>query len=154
VGTRPPRAATEPALTDRHWHAIAGYGVLLMATVVVSLWLALRVAGLTEARAVTTSFVTLGFSQTLHVFNMRGPRSHPLVNEVTTNPWMWAALAICAVLIGAAVFLPGLSGVLLTEDPGPAGWLIVLMMSPVPVLIVQFFRILTHPTRAETTVPA
>jgi Ca2+-transporting ATPase len=140
VMTRPPRPPGEPTLTRSHWRAIGGYGALLMATVLGSLWIARDLLGLDEQRAVTVSFVTLGLAQTLHVFNMRGERSGVVANEVTKNAWVWGAIVLCTVLVVGAVFLPGLSQVLGTASPGTAGWLLVGAMSVVPVAVGQVVK--------------
>ena len=63
-------------------------------------------------QAVTVSFCTLAFAQLWHVFNMRGPGSGLLFNEITRNLYVWAALLLCVGLILAAVYLPGLSTIL------------------------------------------
>jgi len=88
--------------------------------------------GFGERRAVTVSFLTLALAQLWHVFTMRDPGSHPLRNDVVRNPWIWGALALCAGLLLAAVYLPGLAGVLGLLDPGRRGWALALGLSLVP----------------------
>lgn len=55
-------------------------------------------------------------------------------NEIISNPYVWGALALTIGLLIAAVYVPGLSGVLQTVDPGPDGWLIVLGANLIPLL--------------------
>ena len=69
--------------------------------------LALGPLGLRPAEAVTVSFLTLAFAQLWHVFDMREPGSPLLANEITRNPWVWGALALCSGLLLAAVAIPG-----------------------------------------------
>jgi Ca2+-transporting ATPase len=48
-----------------------------------------------------------------------------------------ASIAFCTLLLLAAAYLPGLSLVLRTQDPTPAGWILILGMSLVPFAIGQ-----------------
>jgi Ca2+-transporting ATPase len=89
---------------------------------------------------VTVSFLTLAFAKLWFVFNLRAPDSSVLRNDVVGNPWIWAALAACVVLLLVAVYAPGLSAVLGTERPGFAGWLTVLLLSSLPMVAGELRR--------------
>ena len=134
---RPPRPSGEPIVAGRHWWSVGGYGGLIAAVVLAVLLLSIRWFGLTEAQGTTTAFLTLAFAQLWHVFNMRDPGSGFLRNDVTRNPYIWGALAICTVLLFAAVYVPGLATVLRTVDPTLKGWIIVLVGSLVPWAVGQ-----------------
>jgi len=134
---RPPRPSGEPIVTARQWISIGGYGGLIAATVLVALLLAIRWLGLTGAQGTTTAFLTLAFAQLWHVFNMRDPGAGLLRNDVTRNPYVWGALALCSGLLLAAVYVPGLSTVLKTVDPGVRGWAVVVVGSLVPWVVGQ-----------------
>ncbi len=69
--------------------------------------------------------------------NLRAPSSRPLRNEITTNPWIWASIALCAGLLLAAVYLPGLSAVLKTRALSGPAWALALAFSAVPLLLGQ-----------------
>jgi Ca2+-transporting ATPase len=135
VMRRPPRAADEPVLGRRHWFGIAAYGGMITASVLGSLFLARAALSMPVGAAVTVSFLTLALAQLWHVFNMRGRREGLWVNEVTRNPYVWAALALCAGLILAAVYVPGLAGVLRIEAPDGRAWLLILTMSGLPAAV-------------------
>jgi len=137
VMTRPPRDPRERLLEASHWRAVGGWGLLITAAVLGALAMAMRWLDMTGREAVSVSFLTLAFAQLWHVFNMRSPRSGMLRNEITANPWVWGALALCAGLLLAAVFLPGLSDLLQVVRPGPRGWLLVAVMSAAPLLAGQ-----------------
>ncbi|MCB1254317.1 MAG: cation transporting ATPase C-terminal domain-containing protein, partial [Austwickia sp.] len=71
---------------------------------------------------------------------LRNPRSGLIRNEITRNGWVWAALALCVVLLVVAVFLPVLSTVLQTANPGPNGWALLLALSAAPLIAGQVVR--------------
>jgi len=134
---RPPRPSDEPILTGRHWGMIGGYGALIALVVLGALLLATQWIGLSDAQGTTTAFLTLAFAQLWHVFNVRDPDAGLIRNDVTRNPYVWGALALCSALLPAAVYLPGLSTALKTVDPGARGWAIVIAGSLVPWTVGQ-----------------
>ncbi len=142
VMQQPPRDPKEPVLTAGHWWAVFGYGGLLTVPVLASFWIAVSVLGLDSQKAVTVSFMTLAFAQLWHLFNMRGTDSGLVRNEVTTNPYVWAALVFCVLLLLGAVYLPVVSTVLVLSGPGFWGWLVIVAMSLVPLLAGQVFKAL------------
>jgi len=141
VMKRPPRDPREPFLARRHWYAVAGYGTAITFTVLGSLALALSWLHMPERRAVTVSFLTLAFAQLWHVFNMRDRAASMLSNDVTQNPFIWGALALCTGLLLAAVYIPGLSRVLRLDPPGVEGWLLILGMSLIPLALGQVWML-------------
>jgi Ca2+-transporting ATPase len=140
---RSPRPASEPILGRAHWLAIGGYGGLLTAAVLGALTTALH-AGMSEAQAVTVSFLTLAYAQLWHVFAMRDAASSLLRNDVVRNPWVWGALALCVSLLLAATHVPGLADVLALHPIGLAGWLSVLGFSLSPIAVVELWRSLVR----------
>ncbi|MGC9357997.1 MAG: cation-translocating P-type ATPase, partial [Anaerolineae bacterium] len=137
---QPPRDPDEPVMTDRHWLLIGGYGVIMTASVLGALFLALRWLGMEQPRAVTISFLTLALAQLWHVFDMRDRGSHFINNDIVKNPWVWGAVALCILLILAAVYVPFLAQLLSIQDPGLNGWLLVLGMSLVTWVVGQTLK--------------
>lgn len=142
---RAPRDPREPIISRRQWFEIFGFAALISVCVLGALYVALNVLHLDRTQAVTVSFVSLALAQLLHVFNARASGRGPLRNEVTTNPWVWGAIVLCAVMLFAAVRLPGLSHALSTSDPGPLGWALALGVSAVPLLVGSVWRLWQHP---------
>jgi Ca2+-transporting ATPase len=149
VMTRPPRRATEQILTRDHWTAMAVWAGLITATVLAAFWMALARLGMTEQQAVTVSFLTLAFAQLWHVFNMRSHGAPLLRNDIVANGWIWSALAICTVLLIAAIFLPPLARVLRVEAPSTDGWMLIAGMSMTPVVVGQAVRPWLKPAAAR-----
>jgi Ca2+-transporting ATPase len=131
---RPPRNPKEPILDRDQWLAIVLHGVALTAATFGALALARLWLGLDERSAVTVTFLTIAFAQLWHVFNMRHPSSGLFHNEITRNPWIWAALALCAGILVTAVYLPSLAHMLHLVAPDIKMWGIVLIISLAPLL--------------------
>ncbi|WP_404361787.1 cation-translocating P-type ATPase [Marinobacter sp.] len=136
----PPRDPGESVLTRAHWTEITGFAALMAACVLSALLLADHWLGLTELEAVTVSFLTLAFGKLWFTFILRSPKSPILRNEITRNPWVWGALALCIALLAAAVYLPVLSGLLQTRILGWQAWLLLLTMSVIPFVAGQVVR--------------
>jgi len=136
---RPPRDPGEAVITRYGWGVIAGYGVVIAATVLGVFVYALYETGMEQTQAVTVSFLTLSGSRLLHVFNMRGPESGFVRNEVTRNSSVWGALGLCLALLLLAVYVPVLADVLGVAAPGPAQWLLVGVGSVIPLLVGQVY---------------
>ncbi|KTG17494.1 MULTISPECIES: cation-transporting P-type ATPase [unclassified Guyparkeria] len=137
---RPPRDPAEPILMRRHWSAIGGYAVIIAATALAAFAVALLVLELDTAMAVTISFLTFGFARLWHVFNMRSSRSPLLLNEVTSNGFVWAAIGVGVLLLLVATYLAPLADILGVTPPGAREWLLILGFSVLPLLIVQSLK--------------
>jgi Ca2+-transporting ATPase len=139
---RPPRDPDEPIMTRTHWTELGLYGVLIsVATIgafVIGGWM--YAGGLETEEAVTISFLTLAFAQLWHVFNVREISSGILRNEVTKNLYVWGALGLSTLILFGAVYLPGVSLALSTTPIGLEGWLVVFVMSLIPLGLGQVER--------------
>ncbi|MBN1275907.1 MAG: cation-transporting P-type ATPase, partial [Deltaproteobacteria bacterium] len=92
---RPPRHKNEAILTRSHWLEIIGYALIIAIPVLSGFYLALGRMDMSLDRAVTVSFLSLAFSRIWHVFNMRDSNSGLFKNDITRNPFVWGALALC-----------------------------------------------------------
>ncbi len=136
----PPRASDEPIMTRRHWVSMGVYGVLIMAFVILGMLLSLHVLEFEAQRSTTISFLILAFAQLWHVFDMRKNHTGLFKNGVVRNRTVWMALALCVLLLLAAVYVPFMSRLLSISSPGPVGWLIVLGGSLAPMFISQILK--------------
>lgn len=137
---RKPRNSSEPIMTRSHWMAIAGYGVLISASVLGAFFLAFKWLHMEGNQAVTISFISLAFARLWHVFNMRSTGTRFFRNEVTQNPFVWGALALCVALLLMALYVPPLAEVLKLVNPGAKGWSLILIASLIPLFIGQIFK--------------
>jgi P-type Ca2+ transporter type 2C len=137
---RPPRDPEEAVLTRNHWQAIGGWSILIAACVLSALALALLWIGFEQSKAITISFLTLGFAKLWFVFNLRDPGTQLLNNDIVLNPWIWISIGFCTVLLVLAIYLPGLSDLLQTRPLIGPEWILVLSLSTVPMLVGQVLR--------------
>ena len=138
-----PRSPQEEVVTRIHWQRIVIHGAVIATTVLVAMVVAINYLGFSSTRAVTVSFCTLALAQVWHVFNMRSNMSQVFNNEITRNFWVWAAVIVCVVLILVAVYIPVLATVLQLEHPGRDGWLLIVVMSFIPLATAPLVRLLT-----------
>ena len=139
-----PRPAKERILTPAHWTAIGIHGVVMAVAVLAAMATSVYYLDFDQRQAVTVAFCTLAFAQMWHVFNMRDEIERVFDNEITRNTWIWAALAICLVLVLAAIYVPVLSNVLVLTDPGAHGWALIIPASLIPVVAAPIVSILVR----------
>ena len=96
-----------------------------------------QVEGLQGREMVTTTFLTIAFAQLWHVFNMRAVASPVFVNEVTRNPWLWAAIALCIVLVALPPYWPPAAEVLRLAPPTANMWVIIMVSSLSSLFLIQ-----------------
>ncbi len=134
---RPPRDPDESILTQKHWTQIGGYSLLITLAVLAALGLALTRLGMQQQRAITLSFLTLAFGQLWHVFNMRDPDAGLVHNDITQNPYVWAALVLSIGMLLLVIYVPFLANLLKLSKPGVEGWALVLGLSLMPLFLGQ-----------------
>ncbi|HSF95648.1 MAG TPA: cation-transporting P-type ATPase [Thermohalobaculum sp.] len=135
-----PRRPGTPILTRSLWRMIVGTGLSITASTLAAFVIAHQVLEIGYERALTVSFLTLAFAQLWNVFNMRDPRSPMILNDITRNPFVWAALALCTALLLAVTFIPFLAEVLRLERPGAAAWGLIAVFSLLPLAAGQISK--------------
>lgn len=136
---REPKSLKEGVLTKIHWFNIVLFSLMISLSVFGSFLIALFILGGNESIAITIAFSTIGLAQAFFVFNVRKKDSNIIKNPITENLYVWGAILACVGLIFLAVYLPGLSNVLSTTDPGFIGWVLIFLMSLVPLALGQFY---------------
>jgi P-type Ca2+ transporter type 2C len=139
VMEQPPRDPDETVLMKKHWFFIIGYSALITIAVMGAYGIGSVWFGLDSQKTITISFLTLAFSQLWHVFNMRDKGSGFLDNDVVKNKYIWGAIALCIILILAAVYIAPLADILAVVDPGVRGWGLILGMSLLPLIAGQVY---------------
>lgn len=134
---QPPRTTQEEIIEKSHWLKIGVYGLLITIPVLGAFFLAIKLEAVGPERAITVCFLTLGFAQLWHVFNVRDRDSDILRNDITRNPIVWGALLLCTILILMTVYFRPLGEILKVSDPGFCGWFIILTASLIPLVVGQ-----------------
>ena len=134
---RAPRDPSDPIIGRAEWLRISGLGAAQTIATLTAFVIALFQMQLTVDQAVTVAFLTLALGQLWNVFNTRAADTRIIANDVTRNPFVWGALALCLVLIGAALWVPGLSTVLNLVSPGKDGLILATSASLIPLLLGQ-----------------
>ena len=132
-----PRKKGDPIMNTERWFIVGIYGFVITVAVLGAMAIALFYFDMDEKTAVTISFLTLAFAQLWHVFNMRDKSSGFFNNAIVRNPFVWGALLLCTLLLAATVYVPLLAEVLNVANPGVNGWLLVFIMSLVPMFVGQ-----------------
>ena len=132
----PPRPPEEPIVARRHWIEIAILGTVIGLAPLAAFW-AMLAAGAAAEAATTVAFLAVGLAQLWHVFNMRDAKAGWLVNPVTTNLFLWGALALSLAFFGLALAVPVLRDVLALSVPNAGEWLLAVGASLVPLVVGQ-----------------
>ncbi|MDE4305020.1 cation-transporting P-type ATPase [Phaeobacter gallaeciensis] len=157
IMSRPPRDPSEPIAGRPEWALIGVLSLLITGATLSGFALALYWLRLETGQAITVAFVTLALAQLWNVFNVRGDSGRQLVNDVTGNPYIWAALALCAGLLALALWLPSLSALLDLPDPGLPGLGLAAALSLVPLIagqILLLFNLTPGHDREQGTQPS
>jgi len=151
---RPPRPRSEGLLQGRHWAATCVYASLMTIGVVGAFTWALQHTEKGPDYAGTVAFMTMALGQLWHVFNMRSRKAPIFRNQITGNPFVWAAIALCLVIILLAAAVPPIAAVLHIATLDRAGWQAVLIASLIPLLIAQAAKIFAARRNSAERAPA
>jgi len=133
----PPRDPDEPIVNRASWVDTAMLGAFLTVAILGAFVLALFWLELETGAAVTVAFLTLSLGHLWNVFNLRDPKTGPILNDVSRNRYVWGAITICLALIASALWLPGLSGLLKLEPPAQSALALASAASVLPLLLGQ-----------------
>lgn len=144
IMNKPPRDSEEPVLTGKHWFGISVYGFIISLSILGAIFAGSTLMEMETDKAVTFSFVSLGFASIFHAFNMRKTGSNLFNNEIAGNPYVWGATAISLGLLAAAIYLPGLSDALRTVPLTAGQWIYALAFGLIPVFIGQLLKLIRN----------
>lgn len=140
VMTKPPRKSSEPILSAKNWISLTAYSACVTAGVLGVELYAIFGLGLKGDIINNLTFYTLVFAQLWHVFNLPLRQVSFFRNQVTTNPFVWYALALCILLTIGFYFVPVLRQALSLLPPEPSLMLLVLAGSLAPVVLIQVLK--------------
>jgi P-type Ca2+ transporter type 2C len=136
----PPKDPKADIISNRKWIDISLYAIVITLSVMAALIYCQQVMKIDNQAENNVAFITLAFSQLFHVFNMSSVGSHLLVNDVTKNKFVWLAILICTGIMILVYVLPQMRLVLgLIELPINV-WLVCIVASLLPLLIIQIYK--------------
>ncbi|WP_417416086.1 cation-translocating P-type ATPase [Hoeflea sp.] len=144
VMARSPRDPKEQIIDRGRWIQIGVLGGAITLATLTAFLLALFWLKLEAGPAVTVAFLTLALAQLWNVFNVRDADAGLIDNEITRNPYVWGALALCLGLIGLAHWLPSLASLLGLPDPGIEGLALAAAASFGPLVLGQVWLALAR----------
>jgi Ca2+-transporting ATPase len=139
VMAQPPRSRRDSIIGKQQWCMIGFYSLLITLVVLGSFMLARVWLGMSDTQAVTIAFLVIAIAQLLHVFNMPESGAGAIDNEVTRNPYVWIAVALCGVILAVAMFAPAIASVLSLASIDQRGWLLVACASSVPLVVGRVY---------------
>ncbi|GAB4522412.1 MAG: cation-transporting P-type ATPase [Roseibium sp.] len=151
IMSEPPRDPRESIIDRSRWTLIGLLGGAITFATLGAFSLALFFFDLDTEAAVTVAFLTLALAQLWNVFNVRRPTPAILRNDVTGNPFVWGAIALCLGLLAFAVENPTLSEALNLHWPGRDGLLLALGMSVLPLVFGQVVLVVVWWRRGGAT---
>lgn len=140
VMKEPPRDSKEPILTHRHWISTLIYGLSITAAVIGVMLYSYYVLKFPPQEVNNMAFYTLILAQLLNVFNLAGSKVSFLKNEVTTNPWIWAALMLCLLIMLVVYKVPLFREVLSLVHLSLNEFGLVFLFAAGSVLVTQLIK--------------
>jgi len=132
VMSRPPRSRSNRVIDRDMWIGIVWVGAVMAGATLLALDLRLpgglvgRSGGITRAR--TMAFTTLVLAQLFNCFNARSDRTSAF-HRLFTNPLLWSAIALSAVLQVAVVQVPLFNRAFDTTPLGRRDWLVCVALA-------------------------
>lgn len=99
--------------------------------------------GTRTGAAVTMCFCVLCFSQLVHALNLRSEGSLFTISPFR-NPYLLAAFTLCSLAQSAIIFFPQLAGYFHTTLLSAAEWLVVIVLSLQPLIIMELQKFTLH----------
>ena len=137
----PPRDPKEDIVTNKNWVEIGVYSVIITVSVILAVVYCREFITQDHKILNNVAFITLSFAQLFHVFNMASTKSKFLVNEITTNHFVWYAIIISSGLMALVYVVPQISSVLGLEILPINVWIVSLVASLIPLISIQIYKV-------------
>jgi P-type Ca2+ transporter type 2C len=153
---RPPRSKSERVIDPRMWNNIVVIGAAVAAATLVTIHLYVPSGPMPSSldTARTAGFTVLVLTQLFNTLNARS-ETQTVFHGFFANGWLWAAIALSALLQVAVVQLPFFNKAFTTEPLSPGQWAVctllastVLWVSEVRKLILRYADRRRHPSAA------
>jgi Ca2+-transporting ATPase len=139
VMQRPPRSYKKDIISNRDWFVISAYALTLTLSVILAVLYTKYYITDDDTVLNNIAFITLTFAQLFHVFNMSSLHSKLIVNEITTNKFIWFALLLCVGLLALVFMVPELRLVLKLNVLSPQLWIVAIIAGVLPLIGIQTY---------------
>ena len=137
---RPPRDPTEPIMTRKLWLTTVVCGMsITMAVLGITLFSYLKLE-LQPAEINNMAFYTLVLAQLLNIFNMTSRKVSFIFNEVTQNPWVWAALILCIFIVFLSIIVTPVAQALSLVQLSYSHWGIIAIFGFGSLVLTQVVK--------------
>ena len=136
----PPKNPKEPIMTKVLWQSTLIYGLAISASVLGITAYSYFILEFSALQINNLAFYTLIAAQLLNVFNMPARHLSFFKNEVTTNPWVWGAIALCVGLTLLAYKIPFTSKALNLIQLTPSNIFLIVLFSFGSLALAQLVK--------------
>ena len=140
IMSRPPRKKDEPVVPVGRAGLILLQGLFIALCVLAAFSFVLFIEGEGIIRARTAAFIVLCCAQLFHALNCRSQTSS-FFPGMLTNPWLILAVLFSFILQMVVVYYPPVQLVFKTEALGLADWLMVLVLSSLPLWGMEIVKL-------------
>lgn len=134
---RPPRAPEQGVLTKERGLLILYHGLLITSVTLAGFWMVYQGDESQLSRARTVTFAIAAFSQLFFTFGCRSQRYTMPELGVFSNLWLFAAIAISALLQLTIMTLPFTQKIFELATHLTCEWLLIMVLSMIPVTVIE-----------------
>jgi len=139
---KPPIDAKKAIVDKKDWMKIGIYAIIITFSVASAVIYCQEFITPDDKIANNVAFITLAFAQLFHVFNMSAFDSKIFINDLTKNKYVWLAVVICTGFMVLVFVSPKIRLVLDLDILPPKIWMLVILASLIPLVMIQLFKIL------------
>ena len=143
----PPRNPKEDIITNKDWVEIGIFSAIITLSVIIAVVFCRELITPDHKTLNNVAFITLGFAQLFHVFNMASPKSRFLVNEITKNHFVWYAIIISTGLVAFVYAVPQMRSVMGLLVLPINVWAVAVGASLIPLVVIQIYKFILQQMR-------
>ena len=140
IMNRPPRPPREAVITPARGRLIVTHGVIVAAVSLAAFWWTWQGDPKRLPHARTVTFCVAAFSQLFFAIGCRSDHRTAFGLGFFSNPWLLAAIAVSALLQVSVVTLPYAQDVFQVGSKLGGEWLWILILSLVPVTVIELAK--------------
>ncbi|MFM9948951.1 MAG: cation-translocating P-type ATPase [Saprospiraceae bacterium] len=142
VMKKPPKDPEKNIISKKGWIMISSYAFVITCTVALAVVYCQQVLKTDDLVTNNVAFVTLALAQLFHVFNMASANARFWINDITKNKFVWLAILLCAGLLLLVFAIPQMREVLNLAALTVEVWLVCLVASLLPLVLIQAYKLI------------